>query len=419
MASEKTTVHDRAVGQPDRRNRAAAVGQPERRNRAAADALEAAIARRAPLLESGQTDAWRVLNGAADGPAGTEARPTEARLTEARPTEARSAEARPTEARPTEARPTEARPAEARPTEARTKPVETGLHGLVTEGLVIEKYADVLIAQLHEGQLAMSEAEVRALCELAMERLRATAVYRKRFIRGRTAGADESLDTEHTAAEPWLGPPAAEEFAVNENGMRLLVRPYDGFATGLYLDQRDNRRRIRDLAAGREVLNAFAYTCGFSLAAALGGAAATASVDVSRKHLEWGKRNFGANAVALDGHEFIAADVMDYLRRAARRDRRFDLIVLDPPSFGRARRPARTFVLGEVLEELVAAAWGRLRSGGVLLLSTNHRGIPRKRLEAAVAGASGGRHAVLERPKLPLDFAGDPDYAKSILVRRP
>jgi 23S rRNA (cytosine1962-C5)-methyltransferase len=355
MASEKTTVLHRAVG------------QPERRNRAAADALDAAIARRAPLLESGRTGAWRVLNGAADGLAGAEARPA---------------------------------------------------------GLVIEKYADVLIAQLHEGRLALSEPEVRALCEHAMERLHATAVYRKRFIRGRAFGADESLEAEHTRAEPWLGRRASAEFAVVENDMRMLVRPYDGFATGLYLDQRDNRRRVRDLAAGREVLNTFAYTCGFSVAAALGGAASTVSVDVSRKHLEWGKRNFAANGVAIDpgggnrAHEFVCADVMDYLRRAARRDRRFDLIVLDPPSFGRARRPTRTFVLDVMLDELVESAWDRLRPGGVLLLSTNHRAVSGRRLEGSVARASGGQHAVVERPALPIDFSGDPDYAKSILVRR-
>ena len=86
--------------------------------------------------------------------------------------------------------------------------------------------------------------------------------------------------------EESTGEAAPPQFPVHENGLSFLVRAYDGFSTGLFLDQRENRRRVRELASGKRVLNLFAYTCGFSVAAAAGGAAQTVSVDASVKHLE-------------------------------------------------------------------------------------------------------------------------------------
>ena len=99
---------------------------------------------------------------------------------------------------------------------------------------------------------------------------------------------------------------------------------------GLFLDQRDNRRRIRAQARGKDVLNLFAYTCGFSVAAAAGGAASTVSVDLSPKALEWGRANFALSHLDPSDHQFIKSDAFDYLRRAARQGKRFDIIILDP-----------------------------------------------------------------------------------------
>jgi 23S rRNA (cytosine1962-C5)-methyltransferase len=284
-------------------------------------------------------------------------------------------------------------------------------------GLVIEKLGDVLIAQLHDGRLRLSESETRNLCAHARRRLGARAVYRKDFARDRSA-AHRSLSQQHSDATPWVGEPVEAELPVLENGIRFLIRPYDGYSVGLFLEHRDNRRRLRELAAGLSVLNAFAYTCAFSVATALGGAAATTSVDVSRKYLEWGQRNFAANGLDLGSHRFICSDIYNYYRRARRQGRRFDLIILDPPSFGRARRPRRTFVLAEDLEKLVAGAVELLNSAGYLLLATNHRGISCRRLEATVTSAPGSRPVELvDRLRLPLDFAGDQGYAKGLLAR--
>lgn len=284
-------------------------------------------------------------------------------------------------------------------------------------GLVIEKLGDVLVVQLHEGRLRLAESCVRELCVHARWRLGARAVYRKSFARDRSTALG-ALDEPHTDPTPWLGEAVAEEFPVLESGIRFLVRPYGGYSVGLFLEHRENRGRVRRLAAGRIVLNAFAYTCGFSVAAALGGAVGTVSVDVSRKHLEWGKRNFAVNGIDLSPHRFICSDIFDYYRRARRQQQRFDLIILDPPTFARAKRPKQVFVQAEDLDRLVAGDVERLNPGGYLLLTTNHRGTSRERLEGAVKLAAGTRPCqVVERPRLPLDFAGDKGYAKSILAR--
>jgi len=287
------------------------------------------------------------------------------------------------------------------------------------DGLVIERLGKVLIAQLHEGRLTIAEDVARNLCEHMATRLNATAVYRKVFPKDR-AGTSRDLERLHTDPVPWIGEPAPEEFAVIENGLTFLIRAHDGYATGLYMDHRASRALIRDLAPGHRVLNAFAYTCGFTVAAAVGGAASTTSVDSSTKHLEWGKRNLIANGQPLSDHRFIGSDIFDYYRRAQRQNHRFDLIILDPPTFARQRRPHRTFSLAQNLEELVMGAVDLLEPGGHLHLSVNHRGTSTDRLRqvtTSVARARGRRCRLLPHAPLPPDFRGDADYAKSALFR--
>ncbi len=285
------------------------------------------------------------------------------------------------------------------------------------DGLMIDKYADVLVVQCHQGRLSLRESEARAVCEHVMRKLGAIAVYKKIFTRDRNRPTARSDDS-HRDAQPWIGKPVEPRIAILETGMQLWIRPYDGLATGLYLDQRDNRRLVREWANGRRVLNTFSYTCAFSVAAALGSAAETVSVDVSKKHLEWGKQNFAANHVALEGHQFVCADAQDYLKRARRQNRRFDLIILDPPSFARAKRPAKVFNLRESLPSLVAEASERLDRGGRLLVSTNHRGISIDQLTRTVEHAM-RKHTVTvtTRETLPTDFAGDADYVKTVVAR--
>ncbi len=287
------------------------------------------------------------------------------------------------------------------------------------DGLVIEKLGPVLIAQLHLGRLTITEDAARALCQHAADRVGATAVYRKLFPKDRSF-APRDLDRLHNDPTPWAGAPSAAEIVAREAGATYLVHPYDGYATGLFLDHRHQRAHVRTAAAGRRVLNTFAYTCAFSVVAGLAGAAGTVSVDISRKYLEWGKRNFAANDLPLEPHRFICSDVFDYYKRAARQGHRFDLVILDPPTFARMKRPRRTFVLTEDLEQLVQGAVSLLDPGGLLHLSVNHRGTSEGRLRRAIreaAGTAGRRIAALRVLPLPEDFAGDPEQAKAVVAQ--
>lgn len=287
------------------------------------------------------------------------------------------------------------------------------------DGLVIEKFGPVLVVQAHEGRLRLDMARIRELCEHVHARLGTVAVYRKHFAKDR-ADLPDSADAEHHEAEPWIGRAVEPEQAIVENGLKFIVRPYDGFSVGLFLEHRDNRRRIRDLSSGRRVLNAFAYTCGFSVAAAAGGATAVHSVDLSKRYLEWGKRNFAANDMNLDPHLFFASDLFEFFKRARRQNRRYDLIILDPPTFSRQRRPKRVFALGEQLHSLCREAIDLLETGGLIFLATNDRSLALGRLEKTLMESARQANrwaAIVERPPLPPDFAGDPDYSKSVFLR--
>lgn len=281
-------------------------------------------------------------------------------------------------------------------------------------GIVVEQFASTLIVQHHEGRAAVSVTRLRPAIEAMMVSVGADAAYLKRFVRDRSAAAD--LDNAHRSETPWIGAPADEEFAIEENGVRLLVRPFDGFSTGLFLEHRDNRARVKSMAAGKHVLNLFAYTCGFSVAAAVGGAAEATSVDLSARYLDWGRRNFEANGIAIEGHRFIRDDSLKFYERARRQGRDYDLIVIDPPTFARIKKPKSVFVLAERIDDLLSGAIDRLRPGGAILFATNDRKLPRKVVEAACHTASGRRRIEnIEWLPLPADFHGDPDYARAVL----
>lgn len=289
------------------------------------------------------------------------------------------------------------------------------IHGAADDlpGLVVERFGEVLVVQLHEGRLDLSEQEVRAIAAYLQGRLGCRAVYRKVFVKDR-AGAIEAVDPMQRDERPWLGEAVAPEIEITENGLRFLIRPYDGFSVGLFLEHRDHRRKVRAWSQGKRVLNTFAYTCGFSVAAAAGGAIAVDSVDSSKRYLEWGKRHFALNGLPLESHTFFCSDVFDFYQRARRQRRSYDLIILDPPTFSRQRRPRRVFVLGEQLDRLCAEAIDLLEPHGQILLATNDRSIDLERMRDAVTGVRNRRQVHITPLALPDDFAGDAAYARAI-----
>jgi len=163
-------------------------------------------------------------------------------------------------------------------------------------------------------------------------------------------------------------PTAPLNEVVMENGHRFEVDFHSGYNPGLFCDQRANRAYLRELKP-RRLLNTFAHTCAFSVAAASVGAETT-SVDISKSFLQRGRRNFELNALPLDQHRFVAEDVPTYLRRLAKRGEAFDAIILDPPTFGRGGS-GKTFRVERDFAALLADALQLARSGAAILLSTN------------------------------------------------
>ena len=233
--------------------------------------------------------------------------------------------------------------------------------------------------------------------------------------------------------QPVFGETAPPAFEILENGVRYELSFAEGYSWGLFLDQRDNRRRLLTghVAAGfplpevrnpqSEVLNVFAYTCGFSVCAAKAGARTT-SLDLSRKYLEWGARNLALNDLASERHDFIYGDAFDWLRRLARKGRAFDVVVLDPPTFSKSKEYG-VFRVEKNFGELVRAAVCLIRPGGVLLASANAATWPPQKFMASVDAAvkAGKRsvfrqHYVPQPPDFPVGHA-QPAYLKTVWMR--
>jgi 23S rRNA (cytosine1962-C5)-methyltransferase len=230
-----------------------------------------------------------------------------------------------------------------------------------------------------------------------------------------------------------MGQEAPERFLVRENGLQFELSFCEGCSVGLFLDQRDNRRRLltNHVAAGfpvwigspgeGEVLNTFAYSCAFSVCAARAGARTT-SLDLSRKYLDWGRRNFALNGLDPDAHDFIHGDVFGWLRRLAKRDRRFAVVLLDPPTFSRSKQHG-AFTATKDYGALVTAALALLQPGGVLLASSNAAGWKPEHFVAVVEEAVRRcgrrithRHYAPQPPDFPVSRV-EPAYLKTLWLR--
>lgn len=185
---------------------------------------------------------------------------------------------------------------------------------------------------------------------------------------------------------------------VRENGLSFYVEPAGGYSSGLFLDQRLNRKWVRELAAKR-VLNLFAYTCSFTVCAAVAGAE-TWSVDAAKRVLNTGRRNLELNGIdPAQGHRFLADDAMKVVPRLGKRGETFDLIVLDPPTFGRSE--ARVFRIEEDLPFLVRECARLLDPNGWLLVACNYAAWNAHDLKRVCASALTSRQVKFERGMLP------------------
>ncbi|MGH8766418.1 MAG: class I SAM-dependent rRNA methyltransferase [Burkholderiales bacterium] len=282
-------------------------------------------------------------------------------------------------------------------------------------GLVVDRYADVVVAQfLSAGPERWREEILDSLvaitgCEAVFER--SDAEVRKL----------EGLEPRVGFAR---GNKEAKRCPIVEFGLNFRVDIEAGQKTGFFLDQRDNRQRIRALAAGREVLDAFCYTGGFSVAALAGGATGVTAVESSAPALEVAKENVAANGVDASKIVFEQADVFAFQRGLRDRGRAFDLVILDPPKF--APTAAQVKNAARAYKDINLMALKLLKPGGLLATFSCSGGVSAELFQSIVAGAAadaGVEAKILERfgaaadHPVALEFP-EGDYLKGLLVIR-
>lgn len=201
------------------------------------------------------------------------------------------------------------------------------------------------------------------------------------------------------------GQEAPDFFTVLENGVLYQVFMNDGLMTGIFLDQHEVRGSLVDgLAMGKSLLNMFSYTAAFSVAAAMGGASQTTSVDLAKRSRELSQAHFQANGISTDDHRFIVMDVFEYFKYAKRKGLTYDVIVLDPPSF--ARNKKQTFSVAKDYHKLISQSLEILNPEGIIIASTNAANVSRQKFTEQIdKGFAGRSYQILNKYGLPADFA--------------
>jgi 23S rRNA (cytosine1962-C5)-methyltransferase len=262
--------------------------------------------------------------------------------------------------------------------------------------LAIDRYRDWLHVQVYERRRPLEPEQLVAIRLALADRLEVppAQVVLKERRRQRGTAQYERLEGQ--------GP----SFSVLERGLRFEVNLTRYLDTGLFLDHRETRRMVRERAAGRTFLNLFAYTGSFTVYAAAGGALRTVTVDMSHTYQAWTRRNLVRNGFDDEQrHALVQSDVLAFLERMRRQGARFDLAVLDPPSFSNSKRMEGAFDVQRDQIRLLGATLDLLAPGGELFFSTNRQGF---RLDPAI----GGRASVDEitAQTVPPDFRRHPPH---------
>ncbi len=244
-------------------------------------------------------------------------------------------------------------------------------------GLIVDRYADVLVFQLLTAGV---ERWKEVLTQNASAITGVSTIFERSDVDVRNLeGLEERVGFLKGSELP-------ERVVINENGLQFLVDIRMGHKTGFYLDQRLNRYFVRSLAGGREVLDCFCYTGGFTSAAAFGGAGSVLSVDASAEVLEGAALNLKLNGLDSTRVELRQADVFKFLREMRDRGRTFDMIILDPPKF--AQTTAQVARAARGYKDINLLAFKLLRPGGLLVTFSCSGGVDENLFQKIVAGAA-------------------------------
>lgn len=207
--------------------------------------------------------------------------------------------------------------------------------------------------------------------------------------------------------------PEAPSWVADEEQVHYQFRTDSGFSPGLFLDQRENRKWIGLQASQKNVLNLFSYTSGFSVVSALAGAKKVTSVDASKKFLEWSKENFKLNNLNPEQSEFFTQDCLVFLSGSQKRNRKWDLIICDPPSFGRSKDSV--WKIERNIFELSKLIWACLEKNGQVLFTCNFEKWTRKELvQNFTKSLPNGSYKIDRMPLFSLDF-GETDEIQSLM----
>lgn len=263
-------------------------------------------------------------------------------------------------------------------------------------GVTVDRYGDFLVVHLYSQALE----PLRDALYDALE-----AVWKPRGIYEQRRYKPQTGEGPREPASLARGEVAPVEIEVEEGGVKFVVDVTAPLGTGLFLDLRDGRAAVAARAAGRRLLNLFSYTGAFSVWGAKAGAREIVSVDLAPKAHARARRNLSVNALAESGHEFIAGDAFKVLAKMAERQRQFDLIVLDPPSFAQAK--GRVFSVQKDYRELVEGCLAVAAPGALLAAVSNTLKISAEEIDRAIGDAAARSRRqvrVVERRGLPVDF---------------
>jgi 23S rRNA (cytosine1962-C5)-methyltransferase len=259
-------------------------------------------------------------------------------------------------------------------------------------GLALDVYGDYAVLYAYSRGLT---ALGRLLAEAVKSELGLTGVVLK--LRGKGAAAEGAIKQEIVGDSP------PESFTVREEGLAYEVHLLSGLNVGLFTDMREHRARLARFVRGKRVLNTFSYTGSLSVLAAYAGARQVTSVDLSSGVHRWARANFALNELAADVHRFESQEITGYLKKAGREGDKFDVIIVDPPTYSAAR--AGAWSMRKDYPELIVRTCALLESGGLLWLSANARELPPLPEVARAAFARAQRSAqLLEVGSLPPDY---------------